>query len=250
MPEARLYCTADEWLHAVISEVQRSIGVIEFHEDELGAFSTARSLISHIPDPRTPVEEQLLRGMLVELSVWWAAKAHARAHGGDVASCSFRAENQVHDAWRMRDLLPNPSKRVFTEWAAEYFRALRRAHPAPVHEAARWIREHSRERVTLRLVARAVGVHPVALRRDFQACFGLSPHAYHQRTRLADTMRLLRTGSHDARSALYTAGWSSPKSLYRAATEISGKSVHELRSLPREAVELALQLPTACVHSN
>jgi methylphosphotriester-DNA--protein-cysteine methyltransferase len=139
---------------------------------------------------------------------------------------------------------------VFAEWTVQYFRALRRAHPAPVEEAARWIREHSRERVTLRLVARAVGVHPVVLRRDFRACFGLSLHTYLQRTRLADTMRLLASGSHHARSALYTAGWSSPKSLYRAAMNISGKSLQDLRAVPPEALDRALELPTPRVHAN
>ena len=247
--EAQLYSVSDDWLHAAIAEVQRSIGVIEFQEDELGAFSTARDLISRLPEPHTQVEEQLLRGVLVELSVWWAAKAHRRAHGGDVASCSFRAEAQVHDAWRMRGDMPSPSGQVFTEWADQYFRALRLAHPAPVEEAARWIREHSRGRVTLRLVARAVGVHPVVLQRDFKVCFRLSPHTYLQRARLADTMHLLASGSHDVRSALYTAGWSSPKSLYRAARGSSGTSLHELRALPREALDRALELPT-CVHSN
>ncbi|HEX9367973.1 MAG TPA: AraC family transcriptional regulator [Vicinamibacterales bacterium] len=246
---AQLYAGSDDWLHTASAEVQRSIGVIEFQEDELGAFSTARNLIARLPEPRTPVEERLLRGLLVELSVWWADRAHRRAHGGAVGSCSFRADAQVHDAWRMRDGRPSPSRRVFAEWADQYFRALRRAHPAPVEEAARWIREHSRERVTLRLAARAVGVHPVVLRRDFQVCVRLSPHAYLQRVRLADTVHLLASGSHDVRSALYTAGWSSPKSLYRAARKASGTSLRALRALPREALDRALELPT-CVHAH
>jgi methylphosphotriester-DNA--protein-cysteine methyltransferase len=247
MAEAHPCAVRDEWLHRLSEEVQRAIGVIEFQEYELGTFSTARNLIASIPDPLTPIEEQLLRGMLLELSAWWAEKAHRRAHGGGVGSCSFRAEAQVLDAW-VRSGTPRPSKRVFDEWATQYFRALRCAHPAPVEEAARWIVEHSRERVTLRLVARAVGVHPVVLRRDFKMCFGLSVHTYLQRTRLAETMRLLASGSHNVRSALYTAGWSSPKSLYHAATDVSGMSVHELRALPREALNRTLELPTPRVH--
>jgi methylphosphotriester-DNA--protein-cysteine methyltransferase len=143
----------------------------------------------------------------------------------------------------------NASKKTFSEWAEQYFRAMRRAHPAPVKEAARWIVQHSRERITVRLVARAVGAHPVVLRREFCACFGQSVHAYLQHARLADALRLLAGGSHDVRSALYTAGWSSPKSLYRAALDVCGKSLHEVRALPPDRLERVLALPVPYAHT-
>ena len=114
---------------------------------------------------------------------------------------------------------------------------------------ARWIVQHSRTRVTERLAARAIGVHPVVLRREFQARFGVSIHAYLERARLADPIRLLTSGSHNVRSALYTAGWSSPKSLYRAARKACGKSVHELRTLPVDALGRTLELPAGALDS-
>lgn len=248
MGDLQAYLISEEWLLVVTGEIQRAIGLIEFGEDELGAHSTARCLISRIPDPRTPVEEQLLRGLLLELAVRWAAKAHRRAHGGEVASCVFRAEASVHDAWARRRGLPVPAKTAFGQWAERYFRALHRAHPAPVKQAANWMVEHSRDRITVRLAARAVGMHPLALRREFQTYFGVSPHGYLQRARLADAMRLVASGSHDVRSALYTAGWSSPKSLYRTARTVCGKSVHELRTLPGDALERELTLPAPSGH--
>jgi AraC-like DNA-binding protein len=249
MAEVEPYAVADEWLHAVSAEIQRVIGVVEFNEDELGAFSTARTLIAHLPDPRSPAEEQLLRGLLLELSVWWAAKAHRRAHGGDVAACQFRGDAHVHDIWRMRRGRGG-AKDIFYDWADQYFRALRRAHRAPVEAAAVWIVQHSRERVTERVAARAVGVHPVVLRREFHACFGLSVRAYLSRVRLADAMRLLASGSHDVRSALHTAGWSSPKSLYRAAVDVCGTPLHELRRLPPGALDRVLALPVPSASSS
>lgn len=249
MAEVEPNAAATEWLHTVSAEIQRVIGVIEFNEDELGAFSTARTLIAHLPDPRSPTEEQLLRGLLLELSVWWAGKAHRRAHGGDVAACQFRGDAQVHDIWRMRRGRGG-AKDAFRDWSEQYFRALRRAHRAPVEAAAIWIVEHSRERVTERLAARAVGVHPVVLRREFYACFGLSVRGYLGRARLADAMRLLASGSHDVRSALHTAGWSSPKSLYRAAVEVCGTPLSELRQFSPGALDRVLALPAPFASSS
>lgn len=240
----------DEWLHLLSGELQRVIGLIEFQEYELGASSTARDLISRIPDPATPIEEQLLRGMLLDVSVRWAAKAHRHAHGGTAPACNFHAEMQRDDGWRLHADKSRTAKIVFEEWAILYFRALRRAHPAPVSDAARWIVEHSRERLTLRAIARAISVNSVVLRRDFKACFGLSVHRYHQRARLADTMRLLASGSHDVRSALYAAGWSSPKSLYRAAIDVTGMSLHLLRDLPPDECERRVALPQPRIHVN
>jgi AraC-like DNA-binding protein len=249
MDDLQAYSIEDGWLLVITGEIQLAIGLIEFGEDELGAHSTARGLLSRLPDPRTPVEEQLLRGLLLELAVRWASKAHRRAHGGDVTLCAFRAEARVHDAWARQRGLPDTAKTAFGTWAEHYFRALRRAHPARAEEVACWIVQHSRTRVTERLAARALGVHPVVLRREFQAHFGLSMHAYLERARLADAIRLLTSESHNVRSALYTAGWSSPKSLYRAARKVCGKSLHELRALPVDALGRALALPAAALKS-
>jgi AraC-like DNA-binding protein len=177
------------------------------------------------------------------MSVRWAVKAHCHAHGGAAPACKFRAEAEMYHAWHVRGGIPRSSKTAFKESVVLYFRALHRTHPTPVNEAARWIVKHSRERLNVRVIARAAGVHPVTLRRGFKASFGLALHSYVQRTRLADTMRLLVDGSHDVRSALYSAGWSSPKSLYHAAFEVTGISVHELRALPRDEWERRVALP-------
>jgi methylphosphotriester-DNA--protein-cysteine methyltransferase len=104
---------------------------------------------------------------------------------------------------------------------------------------------HSRARVTDRIVARAVGMHVVVLRKRFTAAYGMSLHEYLQRVRLADVMRMLADGGHNVRSALYAVGWRSAKSLYQAAVAITGMTLEQLRALPREECERRISIPTA-----
>ncbi len=238
-----------DWMHIVCQELQCVAGRIAFHEHDGGGAFAARELISRIPEPVTPIEDQLLRGMLTDVSVRWAANAHRRAHGGAKVSCGFREDVHTHYAWAVEGGACPSAKAAFEEWAAGYFRALRRVHPVPIEQAAEWIVEHSRGRVDDRLVARAVGVHVVVLRREFKSAYGVSVHAYLQRARLADAIRLLSDHSHDVRSALYGAGWRSPKSLYNAAVRVTGQSVAELRHCPHDQRERCTALPRRRMHS-
>ncbi len=236
-----------DWLHLLSGERQRIIGAIEFGEAALDPIATAHDLILRIPDPVTVIEEQLLRGNLLELAVWWAAKAHQRTHAGDVASCRFRADTHVHDAWRLGS---RPSKRVFEDWCAGYFAALGRAHPDRAAEAARWLEAHSNAPLHVRDVARAMGLHEVALRRVFRARYGVSMREYHVRARLERAVALHCEGAYDARSAIFAAGWSSPKNFYRAVRQVTGMSVRQLRTLPPERLARAVALPPPRLTSN
>lgn len=236
-----------DWLYLLSGECQRIIGAIEFGEPGLDPIATAHDLILRIPDPVTAIEERLLRGNLLELAVWWAAKAHQRIHAGDVASCRFRADAHVHDAWRLGS---RPSKRLFEDWCAGYFAALGRAHPDRAVEAARWLEAHSGAPLHVRAVARAMGLHEVALRRAFRARYGMSMREYHVRARLERAVALHCEGACDARSALFEAGWSSPKNFYRAARQVTGMSVRQLRALPPERLARAVALPEPRLTSN
>jgi AraC-like DNA-binding protein len=230
-----------DWLHASVGEIQRVTGLIELRDDV--GFTTAREFVSRVPDPVTPVEERFLRGLLLEVCTLWAVAAHCRVHGGATPTCAFRNDVLLHRAWHQGRGHAWSAKRVFLFWATQYFRALRRAHSLPIHSAAKWIDAHSRDRVTDSLVARAVGIHVVNLRRRFKSVYGVSVHEYLQRLRLADVMRLLADGDHNARSALYASGWRSGKSLYAAAVAVTGMSFDRLRALPRGDWERRVAAP-------
>jgi AraC-like DNA-binding protein len=231
------------WLQRSAGEIQCLTGLIQLREDY--GIATAREFISRLPDPVTPVEECVLRGLLLDVCTLWAVTAHRGSHAGAMPTCGFQADLLIHRAWHERHSHRAPAKRVFLQWASRYFRALHRAHPLPMHIAAKWILAHSRDRVNDAIVARAMGIHVVELRKRFPAAYGICPREYVQRLRLADVMRLLADGNHNVRSALYAAGWRSAKSLYAAAVTITGLPFDRLRALPRDEWERRLALPNA-----
>jgi AraC-like DNA-binding protein len=218
-------------------------GLIELSEDK--GLVSAREAMAAVRDPVTAFEELLLRGLLLEVAMLWAVASHRRTHGGAVPTCGFRDEVILRDVWQRRAGGILPAKKAFVFWATQHFRALDRAHPPPAHAAAAWITAHSRERVTDKVVARAAGMHVVVLRKRFKAAYGLSPHEYLQRVRLADAMRMLADGGHNVRSALYASGWRSAKSPYQAAVAVTGMTLEQLRALPRDEWERRISIPGA-----
>jgi AraC-like DNA-binding protein len=229
-----------DWMHLLTNKVQGTVGLIQLDDDN--GMATARDLVTRIPDPATALEERMLRGILIDVCLLWAVTTHRRAHAGDVPSCAFREETIVHRVWHQR-ASSWPAKKAFMLWARRHFRALHRAHPAPIRTAADWMVAHSRERVNDNRVAHAVGVHVVALRKGFKATYDLSPHEYLQRVRLADVMQLLASDQHNTGSAWYTAGWRSSKSLYEASVAVTGMPLGQLRVLEREDVDSRVALP-------
>jgi len=232
-----------EWIHTLYNASQRAIGVIEL--DDAAAAAIARDLTNDIPDPASPLEERLLDGHLLALAVRWAVKAHRRLHAGADAPCTFQADVYLRDVWMAH---PGPAKTTFCEWCDGYFDALRGAHHDPIAEAARWIRMHSASRLSVGAVARHVGVHTVALRRQFDQQFGISLREYHVRARLIEALRMFVSDGHDARSALHAAGWSSPKCFYRTLLRVTGMSVRQIRSLDSRSVLRLVALPVRKPH--
>lgn len=232
-----------EWVHSLYNASQRAIGAIELEDAE--AVAIASDLTQGIPDPASALEERLLDGHLLALAVRWATKAHHRLHDGASTLCSFQADAHLRETWMAH---PGPAKTTFEHWCGGYFDALQHAHHDPIAEAARWLRTHSAASFSIADVARQVGLHTVALRRQFQEQFGLTPREYHVRTRLIEALRLFVSGRHDARSALHAAGWSSPKGFYRSLLRVTGKSMREVRELDSEAVVGLVVLPTARRH--
>ena len=229
-----------EWIHTLYNASQRAIGVIEL--DDAVAVAIARDLTNEIPDPASPLEERLLDGHLLALAVRWAGKAHRRLHAGADTPCTFQADVYLRDVWMAH---PGPAKAAFREWCDGYFDALRGAHRDQIAEAARWIRMHSASPLSVAAVARHVGLHTVALRRQFYQQFGVTLREYHVRARLIQALRFFLSDGHDARSALHAAGWSSPKCFYRLLLRVTGRSVRQIRALDSESVLRLVALPGA-----
>ncbi|HET7585918.1 MAG TPA: bifunctional DNA-binding transcriptional regulator/O6-methylguanine-DNA methyltransferase Ada [Gemmatimonadaceae bacterium] len=110
------------------------------------------------------------------------------------------------------------------------FRACRRCRPRETHatrgdasvaQAIAYLDAHRGERVTLRVLARAVGLSPYHLQRAFTRVVGISPHAYVQSQRVRAFRQAARTGA-TVTNAAFDAGYESPSALYAQAAASLG----------------------------
>ncbi|MGH9311937.1 MAG: helix-turn-helix domain-containing protein [Vicinamibacterales bacterium] len=82
-------------------------------------------------------------------------------------------------------------------------------------------------------LAREVGLHPVALRREFKTHFGMSPRRYHVRARVARALQLLADERLTTRMVAAEIGYRSAKNFYRAIQGVTGRRLAELRQAAR-----------------
>jgi len=85
-----------------------------------------------------------------------------------------------------------------------------------VERAVAYLDAHLEERVTLAVLARAVGASPFHLQRIFTRAMGVSPRAYQESRRLAAFKARVR-GGEDLGAASYGAGFGSSRGLYESA---------------------------------
>jgi AraC-like DNA-binding protein len=84
-----------------------------------------------------------------------------------------------------------------------------------VTRAVEWIKRHYREGFSIDQVAGAAMMSPSTLHEHFRAVTAMSPLQYQKQLRLHEARRLMLGGSHDAASAGYEVGYSSPSQFSR-----------------------------------
>ncbi|CAN5219202.1 bifunctional DNA-binding transcriptional regulator/O6-methylguanine-DNA methyltransferase Ada [soil metagenome] len=92
---------------------------------------------------------------------------------------------------------------------------------AAIAAAHAYLDQHSGERVTLRALARAVGMSPFHLQREFKRRFGVSPSEYARARRQSRFRDLLRSEGTVSR-ATYEAGFGSSSRVYEGASRELG----------------------------
>jgi AraC-like DNA-binding protein len=97
-------------------------------------------------------------------------------------------------------------------------------------EALLYIDEHSREPLTLADIAGGVGLSPFYFLRSFRAHFGLTPHQYLLRRRLADAAALLVGGRGSITSIAYDVGFGDLANFIRAFHRAVGCSPRAFRT--------------------
>jgi AraC-like DNA-binding protein len=84
-----------------------------------------------------------------------------------------------------------------------------------VTRAIDWIKRHYRESFSAEQVARAAAMSASALFAHFKAVTAMSPLQYQKQLRLHEARRLMLGGTHDAASAGYEVGYTSPSQFSR-----------------------------------
>lgn len=125
-----------------------------------------------------------------------------------------------------------PDPRIaFRDWVQVYFAGLGQSHPTDIAvRAAHAIRREPARSWTIDLLADAVGGKAAALRREFQARFGLRPSAYVHLVRVTRAISLLR-GPTKVEAVAWEVGYKSKKDLYAALSRWADATPTELRAL-------------------
>lgn len=111
---------------------------------------------------------------------------------------------------------------------------------AQVGHAIAWIRQNSRERLSIGRLAAVVGMSPSSLHEHFRAVTAMTPLQFQKQLRLQDARSLMLTAGLDAAAAAFRVGYESPSQFSREYRRHFGeppaRDIARLRASP----ELAL----------
>jgi len=121
------------------------------------------------------------------------------------------------------------------------FRPCKRCHPerttpAPdpqakaVARAARYLKQHTGERVTTDELAGVAGINRLTLHRAFRRIFGISPAQYARQQRLKTFNKNIRESNMRVTDAIYDAGFGSSSRLYENSGLRLGMTPREMRN--------------------
>lgn len=185
--------------------------------DEIGAAAPAWRLCAVPPLPQLVVLGQLAQ-----------------------AAASGRADVGVDEAGLLlaRRLVSLAPARKLRAEASAHARDRRRAV-----QAALWIAAHANEAITLDQAAQQAGLSPFHFLRVFSRVFGLTPHQYLIRQRLAQAARLLAEEMLAVTEVAYQVGFGDLSNFVRTFGQAAGMSPSQFRQLARgERRELGRRL--------
>jgi AraC-like DNA-binding protein len=124
------------------------------------------------------------------------------------------------------------SRRIKMSSAAEFENAISRsrAEPVAIWKARKFIEEHSTEHLSLKKVARAVGMNANHLSENFRQVTGINFVEYVARTRFKAACALLRNPNVRVSEIAFATGFQSLSQFNRVFKKFSGKSPTEYRA--------------------
>lgn len=232
-----------DWLARVDAEVERLT-------DDLAAIDVRSSLfllrefLAALDTPPDALHGTVLSTVLMDVC---GRIVHALHEQNPAVPCSCEAMIWSHVSrftqWRDAD-----PRTAFRAWLDVFFDGVNRNHPAnSAVRAAQVIRDAPNRAWTLDALATAANARPAALRREFQARFGIRPIAYVHLARVTRAISLLRTPAK-VEAVAWDLGYRSKKDLYAALSRWASSTPTEVRGLSDdESLWLERQLRIQCL---
>jgi AraC-like DNA-binding protein len=216
---------------ATVREIQVFIGAATEQQPYENVAQLHR-FVERLP-PTSTRDTALLRGLLLDFSFEWAERCHDTHHRrlnlGPADRCDLRVVELTAHIWKLHRREPLAAIRV---WAREIVHAFEREHPEMLALRLRDAIENGYEQPLQALVESIADSRHAAgrLRRLFTSVIGCSAHDYLTRRRVTAAQELLRDGDDKMEVIARAVGWKSPKDLYRAVQDVTGRTPAELRA--------------------
>jgi AraC-like DNA-binding protein len=216
-----------DWLARVTNDIQKHLGgtLLGSIEDASHALLRVGDLL---PEPRTPTERLLLRGLLLELACRNGESLHALIHVRNPGRCGFSHADHLTEFFAERSSDP---RQAFSRWAHTFLAALQQTHPATrASQASSVIRDSYAQTLNVEKLARQVHMTPSQLRRAFRQEFRMSVRDYYARVRLQ--VALEDVVIHKIEVAALQVGFKRTSDFYRWFKKATGLTPLGFRRLP------------------
>ena len=145
------------------------------------------------------------------------------------------AIDRLRAAYRAPTELPAAARRAHLEVLHTLARAAHSGHhngatePVSIHHIRHFIAEHLTESLTVKNMAKHVGLCPQHFRKRFKQTTHLTPSRYLTQRRVEHAKMLLLNPEHKVITATFAAGFKSVPTFYRAFRSHTGQSPTQYR---------------------
>lgn len=218
----------DGWIDRVVTACQTFSAQVTLHRTR-----SVRALFAEfdarLTDPKSSIENAVLRGMLVDVSLRWGHADHWAYHAEfPDAECTEDPAALALTVWRNP---PVDAREAFRKWAGTYADTMERVHPRyRAIELQRDLDADFAQPLSVARLARRRNVSVRCLQRDFEELTGRTIQDYVTERRLDAAIGMLQNTSDKVEWIANVVGWSSRKNLNRALARRRGTSPSTLRA--------------------
>ena len=174
-------------------------------------------------------------GVLFKVAARWSHHIHEQLHVDRAVPCEFNAYSDLVRLWRNRPACPVIA---FSNWATAFLDKVEQSHRQPVTLHVKDIIDRGIDnRMSVRVLAREAGCHPVQLRATFKRDVGMSIREYQTRRRILTAARLLIESDMKVDAVARAAGFPNRRNFYEAFRRTLHTNPSALRSRGKADLE-------------